>query len=221
MTGRTYVARLDGREMRDTDSVVQQFYDGLQVPDCFGWNRDALSDCLRDLKWLPANHCVLIVEAADEALSDDAAGRRSLVRTLLRAGRRWSSAQGPEGTDLSRLVAVMSCDAASVSGVRVHCDRAGKRRPRHRNLIAGMPHTALASVEHGAPSTPSRNALSYSCAAASPRPTPTFGRTGPTRDVGTVSRGLEGPARRPAGDHGRRGHSGPGPRLPVVRVTES
>ncbi|MFB0633487.1 hypothetical protein [Streptomyces sp. AB3(2024)] len=27
VTGRTYVARLDGREMRDTDAVFQQFYD--------------------------------------------------------------------------------------------------------------------------------------------------------------------------------------------------
>ncbi|WUT66377.1 barstar family protein [Streptomyces sp. NBC_00683] len=118
VTGRTYVARLDGREMRDTDSVFQQFYDGLKLPDYFGWNWDALSDCLRDLKWLPAEHYVLIVEAADEALSGDVAGRQLLFKTLLRAGRRWSSTKRPEGIDLSRLVVVMSCDAASVSGLR-------------------------------------------------------------------------------------------------------
>lgn len=51
VTGRTYVARLDGREMRDTDTVFQQFYDGLRPPEYFGWNWEALSDCLRDLKW--------------------------------------------------------------------------------------------------------------------------------------------------------------------------
>ncbi|MFE7245907.1 barstar family protein [Streptomyces sp. NPDC057580] len=114
MTGRAYVARLDGREMRDTDSVFQQFYDGLKLPDYFGWNWDALFDCLRDLTWLSADHYVLIVEAADEALSGDAAGRRLLFRTLLQAGQRWSSTQRPEGIDLSRLVVVMFCDAASV-----------------------------------------------------------------------------------------------------------
>ncbi|WP_406396075.1 barstar family protein [Streptomyces sp. NBC_00887] len=85
------------------------------MPDYFGWNWDALSDCLRDLNWLPADHYVLIIEAADEALSDDAAGRRLLFRTLLRAGQRWSSTQRPQGIDLSRLVVVMSCDPASVS----------------------------------------------------------------------------------------------------------
>ncbi|MFF1833991.1 barstar family protein [Streptomyces sp. NPDC058231] len=97
MTGRTYVSRLDGREMPNTDSVFQQFYDGLKLPDYFGWNWDALFDCLRDLKWLPADHYVLIVEAADEALSGDAAGRRVLFKTLLRAGQRWSSTQRPRG----------------------------------------------------------------------------------------------------------------------------
>ncbi|MFJ6466606.1 barstar family protein [Streptomyces sp. NPDC091387] len=61
----------------------------------FGWNRDALSDCPCDLKWLPADRYVLIVAAADEALSGDCAGRRLLFRTLLRAGQRHSSTQRP------------------------------------------------------------------------------------------------------------------------------
>ncbi|MGW3009938.1 barstar family protein [Streptomyces sp. NPDC001219] len=118
ITGRTYVARLDGREMRDMDCVLQQFYDGLKLPDYFGWNWDALSDCLRDLKWLRADHYVLIVEAADEALSEDGAGRRLLFKTLLLAGQRWAFTQRPESMDLSRLVVVMCCDAASVSGLQ-------------------------------------------------------------------------------------------------------
>ncbi|MFE6847579.1 barstar family protein [Streptomyces sp. NPDC057686] len=112
--GRTYVARLDGREMRDTDAVFRQFYDGLRLPDYFGWNWNALSDCLRDLKWLSADHHVLIIEAADEALPDDANGQRLLLRTLLTAGERWSYVQKPEGIERGRLVVVMSCDAASV-----------------------------------------------------------------------------------------------------------
>ncbi|MFF3859437.1 barstar family protein [Streptomyces sp. NPDC002209] len=118
MTGRTYVARLDGREMRDTDAVFQQFYDGLRLPDHFGWNWNALSDCLRDLKWLSADHHVLIIEAADEALPGDATGQRLLFRTLLTAGERWSYVQKPEGIELGRLVVVMQCDAASVPSLK-------------------------------------------------------------------------------------------------------
>ncbi|MFI1944544.1 hypothetical protein ACH46F_11910 [Streptomyces virginiae] len=33
MTGTTYVVRLDGREMGDTDAVFLQFYDRLKLPD--------------------------------------------------------------------------------------------------------------------------------------------------------------------------------------------
>ncbi|MCE4941835.1 barstar family protein [Streptomyces noursei] len=118
VSGRTHVARLDGREMRDTDAVFQQFYDELKLPDHFGWNWNALSDCLRDLKWLSADHYVLIVEAADEALPGDTSEQRMLFDTLLQSGQRWSYAQRPEGIELGRLVIVMSCDAASVPSLQ-------------------------------------------------------------------------------------------------------
>ncbi|MEV7561317.1 barstar family protein [Streptomyces sp. NPDC089795] len=114
MTGRTYVIRLDGREMGDTDGVFLQFYDRMKLPDYFGWNWNALLDCLRDLNWLPAEHYVLIIEAADEILPGDAAGQRLLFRTLLRAGRRWYRTRRYDDVDLSRLVLVMSCAEASV-----------------------------------------------------------------------------------------------------------
>ncbi|MER6450077.1 barstar family protein [Streptomyces venezuelae] len=118
MTGRTYVVRLDGREMGDADAVFLQFYDRLRLPDYFGWNWNALLDCLRDLHWLPADHYVFLVEAADAALPDDAAGQRSLLRTLLRAGRHWSGARRSDGRGPSSFVLVMSCAPASVSDLR-------------------------------------------------------------------------------------------------------
>ncbi|MFD3698809.1 barstar family protein [Streptomyces sp. NPDC058646] len=114
VTGRTYVVRLDGRAMGDEDAVFQQFYDGVPLPDYFGWNWNALSDCLRDLKWLAADHHVLVIEDADEVLSGDAYGRRLLFRTLVRAGKHWSYAQRPEAVERGRLVLVLSCDTASV-----------------------------------------------------------------------------------------------------------
>jgi RNAse (barnase) inhibitor barstar len=114
VSGRTHVARLDGRRMPDADAVFQQFYDRLKLPDHFGWNWDALSDCLRDLGWLSADHHVLIVEAAENALPGDVAGQKTLLRILARAGRRWSCPQRPEGIRLSRFVVVLSCDATAV-----------------------------------------------------------------------------------------------------------
>ncbi|MER7660063.1 hypothetical protein [Streptomyces sp. NPDC096193] len=74
--------------------------------------------CLHDLNWLSADHFVLLVEAADEALPGDATERRRLFETLLRAGRRWSYTQRPEAVERGRLVIVLSCDAASVPSLR-------------------------------------------------------------------------------------------------------
>ncbi|MFG2340428.1 barstar family protein [Streptomyces yangpuensis] len=119
-TGTTYVARVDGREMTDLDAVFRSFYDGLRLPDYFGWNWNALHDCLRDLHWLPADHRVLIVEAADEALPDDPDERSVLFRALLSAGRRWSYTRKPDSVELGGLVLVLYCDAASVPSLREH-----------------------------------------------------------------------------------------------------
>ncbi|MGW8991355.1 barstar family protein [Streptomyces zhihengii] len=102
----------------DADGTFQQFYDGLKLPDSFGWNWDALSDCLRDLRWLSVDHHVVVIEAADRALPDDAAERRLLFETLLWAGRRWSFTRNPEGVESGRLVLVMTCDTASVASLK-------------------------------------------------------------------------------------------------------
>ncbi|MFD9036316.1 barstar family protein [Streptomyces sp. NPDC059567] len=99
-------------------AVFQEFYEGLRLPDYFGWNWDALSDCLRDLTWLPADRYVPIVEAANEALASDDSARQLLFKTLRQAGRRWSYTQRPEGIELSRLVVVLTCDGASLPDLR-------------------------------------------------------------------------------------------------------
>ncbi|WP_189715732.1 barstar family protein [Streptomyces phaeofaciens] len=115
--GRTYVARVDGREMADVDGVFQQFWDGLRLPDYFGWNWDAFSDCLRDLGWLEADHHVLVVEHAQAVLADDAEEREQFWGIVLQAGRRWSYTKRPEAVELGRLVVVASCDTGSAESL--------------------------------------------------------------------------------------------------------
>ncbi|MEV6654796.1 barstar family protein [Streptomyces sp. NPDC051219] len=114
VSGRTYVARLDGRRMGNTDAVFEQFWDGIKLPEYFGWNWNALYDCLRDLTWLSADHHVLIIEAAEGVLQGDVDVRELLLSTLLRAGQELSYTKRPEGVVLSKLVVVMSCDAEAV-----------------------------------------------------------------------------------------------------------
>jgi hypothetical protein len=59
----------------------------LSFPDYFGFNWDALDDCLRDLSWLPAGKRVVIVH---ESLPlRDADQRRVYLDVLQRAVSAW------------------------------------------------------------------------------------------------------------------------------------
>lgn len=48
--------RLDLADCTDKASLLECFASALAFPDWFGRNWDALSDCLTDLSWLPAQH---------------------------------------------------------------------------------------------------------------------------------------------------------------------
>ncbi|MFD8971788.1 barstar family protein [Streptomyces sp. NPDC059593] len=109
-SGSVYVAHLDGREMTDEVSTFQEFQEALKFPEYFGWNWNAFHDCLRDLQWLSSDHHVLIIESAEQALSEDEAARKELLASLWQAGRRWSYVKRPEGVTLSRLSIVLSSD---------------------------------------------------------------------------------------------------------------
>ncbi|MFE7597489.1 barstar family protein [Streptomyces sp. NPDC057494] len=113
-SGSAYVARLDGREMSDEVSTFQQFEEALKFPSYFGWNWNALHDCLRDLQWLTSDHHVLIIESAEHALSDDREARKELLTCLWRSGLGWSYVKRPEGVTLSKLSVVLSCEEGSI-----------------------------------------------------------------------------------------------------------
>lgn len=116
-SGRVYVARVAGQGMTDEVSTFQQLYEELKFPEYFGWNWNALYDCLRDLQWLSSDHHVLIIESAESVLSEDETAREMFFRTLWRAGRQWSYVKRPEGVTLSRLSIVLLCDEAARSEV--------------------------------------------------------------------------------------------------------
>nr|WP_275941314.1 barstar family protein [Planosporangium flavigriseum] len=109
-TGRFVVARLDGTRMTDADHAFYEFSDALLFPGYFGWNWDALSDCLRDLNWLPADGYLIVVENAPRLLSSSAEDRHTLFRVLSRAVYDWVSRLGqPDGKGVPFKVLLL-CD---------------------------------------------------------------------------------------------------------------
>lgn len=68
--------------MHDSDGVFTQLYETLRLPDHFGWNWNALRDCLTDLHWHSAKHFLVTIDDAHAVLSGNSEEREILFRTL-------------------------------------------------------------------------------------------------------------------------------------------
>lgn len=58
--------RIDLAGCRDRDELLQRLSVSLELPPSFGYNWDALADCLRDLRWIPAWGYVLLFDHVDD-----------------------------------------------------------------------------------------------------------------------------------------------------------
>jgi hypothetical protein len=65
------VRRIRGSRSRTTAGLFDEMAAALQFPAYFGGNWNALRDMLSDLRWLPAEAYLLVVEGADELLADE------------------------------------------------------------------------------------------------------------------------------------------------------
>ncbi|WP_117670321.1 barstar family protein [Micromonospora sp. MW-13] len=109
-TGRFVVARLDGTRMTDAGHAFYEFSDALLFPGYFGWNWNALSDCLCDLTWLPADGYLIVVEDAPWLLSSSAEEQHTLFQILSRAVHHWANPLGrPAGKGVPFKVLLL-CD---------------------------------------------------------------------------------------------------------------
>lgn len=126
--GRMVVVRLDGSRMVNASHVFYEFSDALLFPGYFGWNWDALSDCLRDLTWLPAQQYLVVVEHSAKLLVDSAADRHTLFQVLHRAVRHWASPLGKEPVAFKVLLV---CDDGEQAGA-LHRDIADSIDRRSR-----------------------------------------------------------------------------------------
>ena len=63
-----FIADLDGCKMSGKKEMLEQFAEQLKFPEHFGFNLDALEECLRDLgDWIRARGYLIIVRRAESA----------------------------------------------------------------------------------------------------------------------------------------------------------
>ncbi|RKG53717.1 hypothetical protein D7X30_30105 [Corallococcus sp. AB011P] len=73
--------------------LMQSLSEALRFPDYFGRNWDALSECLRDLSWLPPGRVVLVHDALPELPSKDL---HTYVEVLDAAVKDWKPGESYE-----------------------------------------------------------------------------------------------------------------------------
>lgn len=82
---------LEGTAMHRTEDLFTEFARRLEFPGYFGRNWPALSDCIRDLAWLPGFAYALVIGDSAVLLDDESeAELEVLFRTLDRAAQEWS-----------------------------------------------------------------------------------------------------------------------------------
>jgi RNAse (barnase) inhibitor barstar len=88
---RRFVVRLvRGHKMKTVSHLFDEFAAAFQFPYYFGENWAALSECLADLSWLPAEAYLLIVENASDMLPEDENSLRILINVLTDVASEWS-----------------------------------------------------------------------------------------------------------------------------------
>jgi hypothetical protein len=90
---KTEIFYLDGREIRDKQSFLRKVAEVMQFPDYFGYNWDALWDCITDLDWCPAARYILIYDYP-EAFSKAEPEEWKMANDILR-----SAVEYWQGTD--------------------------------------------------------------------------------------------------------------------------
>lgn len=111
-SGTTFTGVLDGSRMRGSDDLFYKFWDEFHFPEYFGWNWDALRDCLCDLQWIGANSFFLIIRNAECLLADDFEARQIFCR-LINDVVRWRTVQKERNPSDSDLRAIFICSPGS------------------------------------------------------------------------------------------------------------
>lgn len=79
---RLHLSRIDLAGCEDDEALFQRMASHLRFPAWFGYNWDALQDCLRDLSWLPEGGHALVFEHLVQFRDADEDGFDTLLDIL-------------------------------------------------------------------------------------------------------------------------------------------
>ena len=89
------VVKLDLRKVRGKKEFLARLAKALKFPHPFGMNWDALSDCMRDLSWLPDNGWVVTLLNSQEFAVKNQEDFNTAIEVFQTAAEYWRSQAMP------------------------------------------------------------------------------------------------------------------------------
>jgi len=86
---------LDCRSVSDKMTFMGEAKITFSLPEYFGENWDALTDCLMDLSWLPGLRWVLLIEGMERLWALDPESYRIALEILREASTYWEEQERP------------------------------------------------------------------------------------------------------------------------------
>lgn len=90
ITEKHVVKEVLGNKCMSYEELLSEFSESLEFPDYFGFNWNALDECLNDLDWLGGNSYLLIIYDTELVLLDDDNNFKILVSILQRSVDEWT-----------------------------------------------------------------------------------------------------------------------------------
>lgn len=81
---------LEGEQCKSVASLLKEFNEKFFFPDYFGFNFDALDECLNDLEWLEAEMYLVFIRDIDLVLSEDPEAFNDFIKIMEITVNEWN-----------------------------------------------------------------------------------------------------------------------------------
>lgn len=106
------VVVLEGEKCKSVASLFKEFNEKFFFPDYFGFNFDALDECLNDLEWLEAKKYLVFIRDIDKVLSADLGAFNDFIMIMEKTVKEWNQGRhyGAQYTPPTPFNVVFHCE---------------------------------------------------------------------------------------------------------------
>lgn len=125
--GLSFVAAVDAATFAGEYEIFEAMNSSFGLPAYFGWNWDALSDCLRNLEWVTADRYLLLIENADRLDIQGSQDHSMFVAVLGRVLRAWDPSAFAPGRRAAEFAVILDGGSDPLARVRQAFETQGIR----------------------------------------------------------------------------------------------